>query len=54
MSLYILLSGLLFMFLAFTWRKDFWLNVCLKMAFTIGALWSAYMLLGPMNLITQL
>jgi len=54
MSLYILLSGIIFMMLAFVWVSRTWLNVFIKACLTIGALWSAYLLLGPMNLITQI
>lgn len=54
MSVYVLLSGLVFMFLAYVWSSKGALDCLIKVILTVMTLYAIYLMIGPANMIKDL
>lgn len=53
-AIYVLLTGLIFLFFALVWKTDHTLNITLKFILYLMAFYSAWLLIGSSNLISAI
>ena len=53
MSEFVLITGMIATIFALIWQHNTWINTFFKVFFCYQAMWAAYLLFGPENLITK-